>query len=99
VASIFGDRFAYRIHRPQGSLFLWFWFPELTIGSRELYRRLKDRGVLVVPGDAFFFGLPAADEDWTHRRQCIRVHYAREPEEVESGLRAIADVVEQAGGR
>jgi len=98
VKSIFDHRFAYRIHRPQGSLFLWFWFPELAIGSRELYRRLKDCGVLVVPGDAFFFGLPAADDDWPHRRQCIRVHYAREPEEVEAGLRAVAEVVEEAGG-
>jgi valine--pyruvate aminotransferase len=97
VASIFGGRFSYRIHRPQGSLFLWLWFPELKIGSREVYRRLKERGVLVVPGDAFFFGLPAADDAWPHRSQCLRVHYAREPEEVEAGLRAVAQVVEEAG--
>lgn len=97
VLEVFGTRFRYRIHRPQGSIFLWFWFPDLAIGSRELYRRLKERGVLVVPGDAFFFGLPEADESWPHRRQCIRVHYARPRHEVEEGLRVLAKVVEEAG--
>lgn len=96
VARIFGGRFPYRVHRPQGALFLWFWFPNLPISSRELYRRLKHRGVLVVPGEAFFFGLPASDETWAHRRQCIRVHYAREEGELEAGLRLIAQVVEEA---
>jgi valine--pyruvate aminotransferase len=96
VQTIFAQRFSYRIHRPQGSLFLWFWFPELTIGSRELYQRLKRRGVLVVPGDAFFFGLPESDDSWAHRRQCVRLHYAREPREVEAGLKILADVVEEA---
>lgn len=96
VERIFGRRFPYRVHRPQGSLFLWFWFPSLALGTRELYRRLKERGVLVVPGDAFFFGLPPSDDGWQHRRQCLRVHYAREPQEVEEGLRIIAEVVEEA---
>jgi valine--pyruvate aminotransferase len=96
VERVFANRFPYRVHRPQGSIFLWFWFPHLTVGSRELYRRLKERGVLVVPGDAFFFGLPPRDEDWSHRRQCIRVHYARDHGEVEAGLKILADVVEQA---
>jgi valine--pyruvate aminotransferase len=93
----FDGRINWKVHRPQGSIFLWFWFPSLTIGTRELYRRLKARGVLVVPGDAFFFGLPPADDGWEHRRQCVRVHYARDPGEVEAGLALLAQVVEEAG--
>ena len=96
VADVFGTRFPYRLHRPQGSLFLWFWFPQLTIGSRELYRRLKEKGVLVVPGDSFFFGLPPEDEGWEHRSQCVRVHYAREKSEVAQGISVLADLVEEA---
>lgn len=96
VLEVFANRFRYRIHRPQGSIFLWFWFPELTIGSRELYRRLKEKRVLVVPGDAFFFGLPPEADSWPHRRQCIRVNYGRGPSEVETGLRLLADIVEEA---
>jgi valine--pyruvate aminotransferase len=96
AARVFGKRFPYRIHQAQGSIFLWIWFPALTIGSRELYRRLKERGVLVVPGDAFFFGLPRSEDDWVHRRQCVRVNYSRDEREVELGLRVLADMVEQA---
>jgi valine--pyruvate aminotransferase len=61
-----------------------------------LYRRLKDRGVLVVPGDGFFFGLPPEEDGWEHRRQCVRVNYSREAGEVERGLILLADVVEEA---
>ena len=82
VLRIFGHRFPFRIHRPQGSIFLWFWFPGLAVPSRELYRRLKARGVLVVPGDAFFFGLPAEEDSWRHRRECVRVNYSRDANEV-----------------
>lgn len=96
VERVFAGRFPYRIHRPQGSIFLWFWFPGLAITSRELYARLKDRGVLVVPGEAFFFGLPPEDDHWDHRRQCLRVHYAREAGDIENGFRILADVVEEA---
>ncbi len=96
ASRVFGRRFPYRIHRAQGSIFLWIWFPSLSIGSRELYRRLKERGVLVVPGDAFFFGLPPSEDGWKHRSQCVRVNYSRDEREVELGLRVLADVVEQA---
>ena len=38
----------YRVHTPEGALFLWIWFPELQIKSYELYQQLKEAGVLVV---------------------------------------------------
>ena len=34
----------YRIHRPEGAIFLWLWFDGLPISSQELYERLKARG-------------------------------------------------------
>jgi valine--pyruvate aminotransferase len=54
----FGSRFPYAIHRSEGAFFLWLWFPELPITSRQLYERLKARGVLIVPGEYFFYGDP-----------------------------------------
>ncbi|MDR2214068.1 MAG: valine--pyruvate transaminase, partial [Pseudomonadales bacterium] len=53
----------YRLHRPEGAFFLWLWLPSLPISSAELYSRLKQAGVLVIPGENFFFGLNA---DWPH---------------------------------
>ena len=35
------------IHKTEGALFLWLWFEGLTIGTSELYRRLKQKGLFV----------------------------------------------------
>lgn len=77
-----------RIHKPEGAMFLWLWFPRMPVTSQELYERLKARGVLVVPGHYFF---PGADSDWSHRHECIRVTYAQDDAIVEKGLSIIAE--------
>jgi valine--pyruvate aminotransferase len=80
----------YRIHRPEGAIFLWLWFDGLPISSQELYERLKARGVLVVPGHNFF---PGMDSDWRHQQECIRVSYAQDAKTVELGIKMIAEEV------
>ena len=82
----------FSIHKPEGALFLWLWFEDLPITNRELYERLKKKGVLVVSGHYFFPGL---DEPWRHKDECIRVTYAQDDEVVEKGLSIIADEVKQ----
>ncbi len=83
----------FRIHRPEGAIFLWLWFPGLPITSAALYQRLKERGVLVIPGHYFFPGL---SEDWEHKHECIRVTYSQSPQVVEKGIAIIADEVKRA---
>jgi valine--pyruvate aminotransferase len=83
----------FRIHKPEGAFFLWLWFEGLPIGSQVLYQRLKQRGVLVVPGHHCFFGL---DEDWPHRHECIRVSYVQDEEAVRRGIGLIAEEVARA---
>ena len=87
----FGDDIEWFMHRSEGALFLWFWFPGLPITSQELYQRLKAREVLVIPGQHFFFGHD--DPDWPHRHECIRVSYAMDEAVVRDGLRIIAEEV------
>ncbi|TMX74048.1 valine--pyruvate transaminase, partial [Vibrio parahaemolyticus] len=53
----------FRIHKPEGAIFLWLWFDELPITTMELYQRLKARGVLIVPGEYFFIG---QKDEWDH---------------------------------
>jgi valine--pyruvate aminotransferase len=79
------------IHKPEGAMFLWLWFPDLPITSMELYQRLKLRGVLVVSGHYFFPGLP--EDGWAHRNECLRVTYSQDDERVAEGLRIIAEEV------
>jgi len=83
----------FRIHRPEGAIFLWLWFPGLPVTSAVLYQRLKERGVLVIPGHYFFPGL---DEDWQHKHECIRVTYSQSADVVEKGIAIIADEVKRA---
>lgn len=83
----------YRIHKPEGAIFLWLWFDGLPITSQELYERLKARGVLIVPGHNFF---PGMRSDWRHQQECIRVSYAGEGKAVEQGIQIIAQEVAAA---
>ncbi len=60
----------------------------LRITTRELYERLKQRKVLTVPGEYFFFGLA---EDWPHRNECLRINYSQPADVVREGLKIIAE--------
>jgi valine--pyruvate aminotransferase len=83
----------YHIHKPEGAIFLWLWFEGMPISSQELYERLKQRGVLVVPGHNFFVGL---EDDWIHKHECIRVSYAQDADKVRRGVSIIAEEVARA---
>ncbi len=83
----------YRVHDPEGAMFLWLWFPDLPIPSQALYRRLKERSVLCVPGEHFFPGLAG---HWRHTEECIRIHYARPPEVLARGLAVLAEELRRA---
>jgi valine--pyruvate aminotransferase len=81
------------IHKPEGAIFLWLWFEALPISSEVLYQRLKQRGVLVVPGHNFFIGI---DDDWSHKHECLRVSYAQDADAVKRGVAIIAEEVHRA---
>ena len=97
ISQYFGEKFPYFVHRSEGALFLWIWFEGLPIPTKELYQRLKERSVLVVPGEYFFFGLPEGI-DWGHARECIRMTYTMPAKMVEEAIEIIAEEVEKAFG-
>ena len=80
------------VHKPEGAFFLWLWFPELPITCMELYQRLKDRGVLIVPGHYFY---PGFKEEWRHKDECIRMNYSQDPQIFAAGVKILADEVRQ----
>jgi valine--pyruvate aminotransferase len=81
----------WRVHESEGAFFLWFWFENLPVTCRELYRRLKDAGLLIVPGKAFFFGLDTTG--WDHADQCIRVSFTQPEEVVAEGFTILGRVI------
>jgi len=80
----------YRIHVPEGAIFIWLWLPKLPIKSYALYERLKQNGVLVVPGEYFF---PGIDPVWPHTHECIRISYAQDLDVLAQGIDIIAQEV------
>ena len=78
----------YRLHKPEGAFFVWLWLEGLPGGSAAFYERLKNRGVLVVPGHHCFFGL---EDDWPHSRECVRVSYVQDEASVREGVSIIAN--------
>ncbi len=94
VAESFAKAIPYRVHRSEGAFFLWMWFEGLPISANELYQRLKQRDVFVIPGHHFFFGLDASD--WQHRDECIRVTFTMPEAVVRRGLKIIAEEVQRA---
>ena len=83
----------YYVHQPEGAFFVWMWFPGLPLTSRQLYERLKQQGVVIVPGHYFFPGL---SEPWRHAEECIRVNYAMDERTVAAGIKIIAEEVRAA---
>ncbi len=92
ISDYFNEDTPYRYHVSEGALFLWLWFKDLPISSQELYEKLKAKGVLIVSGHYFFFGL---EEEWQHTQECIRVTYTMPEDKVRDGIKIIAEVVEE----
>lgn len=86
-----------KIHKSEGAFFLWMWIPTLKSGATTLYQRLKERGVLAIPGDNFFYGLdqlshaemdPAFEAS---RSQMMRISFSAPEQVMERGFRIIAE--------
>ncbi len=83
------------IHKPEGAIFLWLWFRNLPVTTEVLYQRLKQRGVLMVPGHFFFPGL---EQSWSHTHQCMRMNYVPDSATIEKGVQILAEEIERAWG-
>ncbi len=81
----------WRLHVYEGSYFFWLWCDGATKTSKELYEYLKERKVIVVPGEYFFPGQSVAE--WDHARQCVRLNYSRPDSELEPGIKILAEAI------
>jgi len=80
------------LHRGEGAIFAWIWFDHLPTTDQDLYQRLKQEGVIVVPGNPFFPGLR---EDWPHTRQCLRISLTASATELTTATERLAQVVDE----
>lgn len=88
-----------RLHKSEGAFFLWLWLPELVMGAKKLYKELKEKGVLVIPGDVFFYGLDSfskndIEPDYDKSRtQTLRISFSAPEKDLIKGFRIIAETV------
>jgi valine--pyruvate aminotransferase len=95
VAEFFRDELDYHVHVSEGSIFLWLWFRGMKISAETLYARLKDRGVLIIPGH--YFGVTRG-QPWQHGHECIRLSFAMDETSVREGIAILAEEVAKAYG-
>ncbi len=87
----FPSELPWRLHVHEGSYFFWLWCDDAKKTSKQLYEHLKQRRVVVVPGEYFFPGQDVAA--WPHAQQCIRINFARPDGELEAGAAILADAI------
>lgn len=81
------------LHRGEGAIFAWLWLEDLPISDWEFYQRLKQVGVIIVPGSSFFPGL---EEEWAHKHECFRISLTGSDEEITTAMQRLAKVAEEA---
>jgi valine--pyruvate aminotransferase len=84
----------WRLHQHLGSFFFWLWLDGTKLSSVEVYEKLKNRGVAVVPGDYFFPGYNTGK--WPHAHECLRINFARPDSDLEKGIKILAEVLKTA---
>ena len=84
--------FPWFLHHGEGAIFSWLWLRDLHISDWDFYQKLKQVGVIVVPGSSFFPGLR---QEWQHKRECIRISLTASDRELETAMQRLATVYNQ----
>ena len=80
------------LHQGEGAMFAWLWLKDLPMTDWEFYQKLKQVGVIAVPGSSFFPGLK---EDWQHKHECIRISLTATEAEIAEAMKRIAEVAQE----
>ncbi len=80
------------LHRGEGGIFAWLWLKDLPMSDWDFYQRLKQVGVIVVPGSSFFPGLR---ENWPHKQECIRISLTAADADIATGMKRLAQTIIQ----
>ena len=85
----------YFYHKIEGSIFCFLYLPQLKISTIEFYHKLKEKGVITVPGEYFFFGSKEKVCTHPHYDKCLRINYSADDDIVRDGLKIIAKMYKE----
>ena len=80
------------LHQGEGAIFAWLWLKDLPMTDWEFYQKLKQVGVIAVPGSTFFPGLR---ENWQHKQQCLRISLTATEAEIAEAMQRLSEVARQ----
>ena len=80
------------LHQGEGAIFAWLWLKDLPMTDWEFYQKLKQVGVIAVPGSTFFPGLR---ENWQHKQQCLRISLTATEAEISEAMQRLSEVARQ----
>ena len=83
----------YALHEPKGTMFIWLYLPKPKGVDMLLYNKLKEEGVIVLPG-RFFFSHQEQNPH-PHATQCIRINVGEGTERTLEGLRIVARTIRE----
>ncbi len=85
----------WRLHSGAGGMFAWVWIDHPWFDDMELYRRLKEKRVFVVPGRHFFVGTPSTPLPEGHATRCFRMSVSAPEKVIVEGVQRLADTLEE----
>ncbi|MEC1534844.1 valine--pyruvate transaminase [Bacillus sonorensis] len=90
--AVMPDDIKWYLHKGEGGLFGWLWFENLPASDIELYRQLKAKHVIIVPGASFFHHMSS---HLPHARECIRISLTAADEDIKRGVGLLVEVVRE----
>ncbi|GIX43561.1 MAG: valine--pyruvate transaminase [Leptospiraceae bacterium] len=84
-----------QIHQSEGAFFLWLIFPKLKISSFELYEKLKQRGLIVVPGNYYYPGYIIKNSSSYDGEKSIRISFSQPDEVLSKGIKILISTIKE----
>ncbi|THC54930.1 valine--pyruvate transaminase [Streptomyces sp. A1499] len=86
---------AWRSHSGAGGMFAWVWIDHAWFDDVELYRRLKEKRVFVVPGRHFFVDATTTALPRGHATRCFRMSLSAPEKTLIDGVSRVAETLEE----
>ncbi|MYV45643.1 valine--pyruvate transaminase [Streptomyces sp. SID2888] len=83
----------WRVHSGSGGMFSWIWIDHPWFDDIDMYRRLKEKQVFVVPGRYFFVAAPSTDLPDGHATRCLRLSLSAPEKTIVDGVTRLADTL------
>ncbi|MEU7583144.1 valine--pyruvate transaminase [Streptomyces sp. NPDC041068] len=85
----------WRVQSVVGGMFSWVWIDHPWFDDTELYRRLKEQRVFIVPGRHFFVDAPSVPLPNGHATRCFRMSLSAPEKTMIDGVSRVAAVLRE----